>query len=231
MRSCDENFMHVHVTAFNGNPNVGLYGFATDEYCLIGNGIPAREIKMIKEALKVPVHKIMIAGTDLVGAFVAGNSRMMLVPEITFPRELKVLDKLGIEYTIIHSRLTALGNTILCDDHGAIVSREFSADQKKKIRQALNVKLKPGTLGELDTVGSCGVITKRGGVLHRDATKEEVKKAEGLFGVELECASVNMGNPHVSSGIIANSNGFIVGKASGGPEVNYIDAALGFLSK
>lgn len=223
--------MHVHVTLFNGNPNVGLYGFTTDRYCLVGNGVPASEIKIIKEVLKVPVHKIMIAGTDLVGAFVAGNSKMLLVPEITFPRELKVLDKLGIDYTVINSKITALGNTILCDDHGAIVSQEFSADQKKKIRQALGVSLKPGTLGDLDTVGSCGVITTKGGVLHRDASPDEVKKAEELFGVELECASVNMGNPHVSSGIIANSHGFVVGKASGGPEVNYIDAALGFLSK
>ncbi len=223
--------MHVHVTRFNGNPNVGLYGFATDEYCLIGQSVPPNEVRLIREALKVPVHKITIAGTDLVGALVTGNSRMLLVPEIIYPREMRVLDKLGISSTMIKSRITAFGNTILCNDRGALVSSEFSADQKKRIRQALNCALKPGTLGGLDTVGSCGVITTRGGVLHRDATQEEVKKAQELFCVELECASVNMGNPHVRSGIIANSHGFVVGDASGGPEVNYIDAALGFLPK
>ncbi len=223
--------MHVHVTRFNGNPNVGLYGFATDTYCLIGQSVPVGESKLIKEALKVPVHRITIAGTDLVGALITGNSRMLLVPEITYPREMRALDKLGIAHTIIQARITAFGNTILCNDQGTLVSGDFSADQKKRIRQALDVALKPGTLGGLDTVGSCGVITGRGGVLHRDATPEEVKKAQDLFGVELECASVNMGNPHVRSGIIANSHGFVVGDASGGPEMNYIDAALGFISK
>ncbi len=223
--------MHVHVTRFNGNPNIGLFGFATDEYCLIGQSVPAGEVKLIKEALKVPVHKVMVAGMDLIGALVAGNSKMLLVPEITYPRETRALDKLGIKHTVIESRITALGNTILCNDHGALVSGDFSADQKKRIRQALDCALKPGTLCGLDTVGSCGVLTGKGGVLHRDATQAEVKKAQDLFGIELECASVNMGNPHVRSGIIANSHGFVVGDASGGPEINYIDAALGFISR
>ena len=31
---------HVIVTNFNSNPNVGLYGYATDKYCLIGTEVP-----------------------------------------------------------------------------------------------------------------------------------------------------------------------------------------------
>ncbi len=223
--------MHVLMTAFEANPNIGLFGYANDKYCLLGRSVPLKTANVVEKVLKVPVHRISMCGTSLVGAFCNGNNNMLLVPEIAFKEELKVLDDLKIPYTIIKTKLTAFGNNLLCNDEGCLASPEYSAEVKKRIREALNVPLKPGKIADLDTVGACAVLNTKGCVIHRDATTTEIKFVEKLLGIECMTGSVNMGSPYLRSGVLANSNGFIVGNASGGPEVNNIDQGLGFLSK
>ncbi len=221
--------MHVIMTNFHGNPNVGLYGFANDQYCLLGRDVPHHQAQEIEKALKVPVHQISMCGTSLIGAFCAGNNHTLLVPSLAFHHELDVLDRLKIKYTVIKTKLTALGNNLLCNDYGCLANPEYSADTKKIIRQALDVALKPGTIAGLETVGSSGALNTHGCVIHRDIVKAELDYVEDLLQTTCETATVNMANPMVRSGIICNSKGFVVGDHSGGPEVNHIDHALGFL--
>jgi len=223
--------MHVLMTNFHGNPNVGLYGFANDEYCLLGRDISHELAKEIEKVLHVPVHQVSICGTSLVGAFCAGNSHMLLVPGIAFHHELDILERLNIKYKVIKTKLTALGNNLLCNDLGCLANPEFSADTKKEIRQALGVALKPGTIAGLSTVGSAGILNRHGCVLHRDIERAELKYVEDLVQVPCETGTVNMANPMLRSGVICNSKGFVVGDHSGGPEVDNIDHALGFLPK
>lgn len=223
--------MSVLKTNFNGNPNVGLYGYCCNDYCLLGREVPAKKVKEIERVLDVPVHQVTICGTSLIGVFVAGNSKILLVPEIVFDYELKQLDRLKIDHEIIKSRATALGNNLLCNDNGCLANPEFSADQKKCIRQALGVSLKPGTIAGLGTVGSLAVLNSRGCIVHRDITSAETRHLEGILGMRCTPSTVNMGSPYIKSGILCNDNGFVVGDASGGPEMANIEQDLGFLEQ
>lgn len=202
---------HILQASFHGNPNVGLYAFCNDKFCLLGKEVPEEVAVKISEVLKVPVHRITVAGTSLIGAFVAGNNKMILLPEIVFESELRKLDELGIKYTIIETKLTALGNNILCNDTGALVNPEFSAFTKKRIREALDVALKPGTIADVETVGSVAVIRKDKCLVHRDATPDDFEYIETLLNVKCYTGTINLGNPYVKSGLIVNSNGFVVG--------------------
>lgn len=221
--------MHILITNINGNPNVGLYGYCNDKYCLLGLDVSRKKAREIEKILKVPVHRLNIAGTSLVGVFCAGNNSCLLLPNIVFEDELKQLDKLKIKYKVIDTKLTALGNNVLCNDNGAFVNPNFSAVQKKKIRQALNVKVVPGQIAELDTTGSLGILNEKGCLLHRDTHQRTIKFLEGLLKIKCDTGSVNLGNPFVSSGVLCNSNGFVVGNQSGGPEISHIDHVLGFI--
>lgn len=223
--------MHVLMANFEANPNVGLFGYANDKYCLLGHSVPKKTADEVEEVLKVPVHRISMCGTSLIGVFCNGNNNMLLVPEIAFKEELEALDNLDIPYTVIRSKLTALGNNLLCNDRGCLASEEYSAEAKKRIREALGVSLKPGKIADLDTVGACAVLNSNGCITHKDTDQKEIDIIEDILGVECTQGTVNMGSPYISSGLLANSNGFIVGKISGGPEVNNIDEGLGFLSK
>jgi translation initiation factor 6 len=223
--------MHILISNIQGNPNIGSFGFANDNFCLLGKEVPTTLVKKIEKVLKVPCHRITICGTSLVGAFVAGNNSKVLVPEIVFESELKELDELGIDYTIIKTNLTALGNNILCDDKSALVNPEFSAEQKKRIREALNVSLKPGTIAELPTVGSLATVNKKAIFTSQEISEEEKDYIQNLFKLEINTGTINMGNNFISSGLISNNNGFIIGSTSSGPEMTNIDEGLGFLGE
>lgn len=220
---------HVKKININGNPNIGLYGFCTDEYCLVGAEVSADIVKQIKSILKVPVHRITISGTSLIGVLVNGNSNKLLVPNITHDEELAKLKKLKIDYEVIDTKLTAFGNNILCNDHGALVNPDFSAVVKKKIRQALNVKLHPGTIADIEVVGSCVAFNNEAAVIHAAATQKDIDEVESLLRVECAKATANFGSPYLRSAILANSNGFLIGSASTGIEIATVDEGLGFI--
>jgi translation initiation factor 6 len=222
---------HVATMAFDNNPNIGLYAFATDEYCLIGHDIPEKFIPEMEEVLDVPVHRVNIAGTSLIGVFCTGNKNKLLVPHIIQPDEIKELEKLKINFEIIESKITALGNNITTNDTGAVVSTEFPDAVVEVIAKALAVPTKKGKVSELDNVGSCLVVNNEGGLVHRGIKSFELKFLENLFHCEILDGTVNMGNPYVKSGIISNSHGFIIGAHSGGPEITNADMALGFLEE
>lgn len=218
--------MHVLTTNFNGNPNIGLYGFATNKYCLLGREVPDKAAQQIGHVLNVPVHKITVCGTSMIGVFCAGNETKLLLPHIAFEAEVRQIERLGIPCELIKTRLTALGNNILCNDKGALVNPGFSAEAKKRIRQALDVRLNLGMIAELPTVGSVSVVNKNCAVLHQHAKKLEQKQIEQLLGVPTDTATINRGSPYIRSGVLANDTGLVVSDQSWGPEIGYVDNAL-----
>lgn len=225
--------MHILKTNFNGNPNVGLYGFCTDRFCILGSEVPKIKAKEVEKALNVPVYQTTICGTSLIGVFIAGNSSKLIVPAIAFDSEIKFLRSMnvGVDVGVIDTKLTALGNNLLVNDFGCLANPDFSAVTKKRIRQALGVPLKPGTIADLPTVGSLAAFNNRVCLIHPDISDEERAKVESLFNLKTEKGTINMGSPFISSGLLCNSFGFVVGAASGGPEMAWVDEALGFLEK
>jgi translation initiation factor 6 len=220
---------HIYVTDFAGNPSVGLFVYATDSYCLVGESVPDRNVEQIKDALDVPVHQLNIAGTSLLGVFLAGNEKTLLVPSIAFSYELEKLDELKIPYKVIDTKLTALGNNIVTNEKGALLNKEFEDNVKNQIAKVLDVPVLEEDIFDQSTVGSCLLLTKKGGIIHKEASDDQIDNLIEFFGVDIDVATVNRGAPQVASGVIANSNGLIVGKLSSGIEVTNVDELLGFL--
>ncbi len=223
--------MHILNTSFNGLYNVGLYGFANDKFALIGKEISDEIAGEISKVLKVPVHKITIAGTSLIGVFVAGNNNKLLVPSIIFDDEKLALEEAGVDFEIFDTKLTCLGNNMIVGDDVAIVSTEFSEGEEKHLATALGVKTIRRTLNEMSSIGSLVVLnlSKNKALISNDLSRDDQQIIESTFNVESTPGSINMGSPYVRSGIICNDNGFIVGSNSGGPEITNADSALGFL--
>lgn len=218
--------MTILPTNVYGNPNIGLYGYCTDDYCLLGKEVPLPLAEKIEKALKVPVHRIQLCGTSLIGVFCTGNNTTLLVPSIAIESELHALTTHKVKYTVIKSKLTALGNNILCNDMGCLVDPEYSADTKKIIRQALGTKLHPGTIAGIPTVGSLAVTTKKGGYVHHGITDAEFEELETLLNMPFFKGTINFGSGYVRSGILANAHGMILGDTSTGIEMNDADEAL-----
>ncbi|MFH1398812.1 MAG: translation initiation factor IF-6 [Candidatus Woesearchaeota archaeon] len=220
---------HVWVTDFNGNPNVGLFAYCTDEYCLVGRGLSSNVVTKLGKILGVPTHSVNIAGTSLLGVFCAGNANCLLLPSIVFDDELKVLDKLGIKYAVVDTEMTALGNNVLCNDYGAIVSRDFEPEVIAKIKKALQVDVELGTIIDYDNVGALAAVHKTKGIVAGEAADGEIKQIERVLKIKCERGSVSMGLPYIRSGIIVNSKGFVISDQSTGIEIMDADKAFGFV--
>ncbi|HLD19277.1 MAG TPA: translation initiation factor IF-6 [Candidatus Nanoarchaeia archaeon] len=220
---------NVMFGGFHGNPNIGLYGFATDAYCLLGREVPSHIAEQIGKTLEVPVLQMSIAGTSMIGVFVAGNSKGIIVPEIAYESELKILHQHKIKYTVINSELTALGNNIVVNDKIGFVNPEYSKKSIEVMEKALGVKLIPTKIAGMPTVGVMTAINNDGGLVHSEATEADLKILKPLVEGDLMTGSVNFGNSFVKSGIIVNNKGLVIGAKSTGVEVADAEQAFGIV--
>lgn len=223
---------HILRTDLRGDPNIGLFGVATDDYLLIGNTLTEKETESLAEVLDVEVYRLNVAGTRLVGMFLAGNSNGIVAPEILTDKETErleeIADDLGVGLAFLGADETALGNLILPNDNGCVVSGLLE-DEKQEIEDVLDVGTGTAEIAGLETVGSCGVSTNQGLLVHRACSEEELDRIEEILDVRGNIGSVSYGSPFVGSGVLANSHGFAASGSTTGPELQRIDEALGFV--
>jgi len=203
---------------FYGDPNIGLYGFATDDYCLLGLEPDKKILGKIETALGTTIKAATVAGTEFIGLFVTGNKNGIVLPHIVEDYEIKKLKSLGLNLEIIKSRETALGNMILCNDKGCLISEKLRKF-KKRISGALDCEVETGKVAGLDIIGSVALANNTGCLCHRDAEESEMKKIEEILKVKVDVGTVGYGSPFIRSGIIVNSRGVLFSEFSTGPEI------------
>lgn len=213
----------------NRNPNLGVYLSVTDEVALVPVNIEDSVRKTIKESLEIEVQPTSIAGSSLAGALTAGNSKGFLVSPYTLEREIKVLEKAGIKVKKIPEKYTALGNIMLINDHGALVSPLLSEDTLDTINSFLEVDVQKATVAGFHIVGSIATATNKGVLTHPHTSTEELKLIENILKVPADVGTVNQGVGLVGACSIANSKGVLVSEKTTGPEMARIEEAFGFL--
>lgn len=218
--------LKVLKTSFRANPNVGQLLYVTDKFCLAGMEVPESEFAALEATLGVPVKRASVAGTGLLGVFLVGTNDSLLVPGIVFERELEFFKTLGVKVTVFDTTFTALGNNIVCNDHGALASMDYTAAERAFIADALGVPVKQFGLGEITVIGSATIATNNGCLIHRSAEPFEEELASSTLKVPVTKGTVNMGSGFVKSGLVANSHGLVVGDTSGGPEIVNAEEAL-----
>jgi translation initiation factor 6 len=219
--------MKIAKINFQKNPNIGLFSFASDGFCLVNRFIRNKDVSLIKSVLKVPVYQTSVLGTGLIGIFTSGNSKGIVISDRTYREEIEEMQR-SFDILVLETKHTAIGNLMLANDKGCIISKDLKAF-RKDIRDFLGVNTRIGTIGGIDLVGSLGACNRNGCLVHKWATKKEKELIEKTLEVNVSPGSVNFGNPWVKSGLIANSNGFLAGDQTSGPELGLITETLGFL--
>ena len=221
--------MKIVQTDFFGEHNLGIFGKSSDEICLIGKSLEEKR-REVEDVLKVKCIALTISNTDLVGIFCALNKNGIILPKILNENEKRFFSELkknfGINLLILNSKFTALGNLILCNDSGALISELFNKKEKKAIEDVLGVEAQFSKIAGIKSVGSCGIATNKGCLIHRDASEEEIKVVEELLKVPVDIGTLNFGSPFVGACCIANSKGALVGRSTTGPEIARFQEAL-----
>jgi translation initiation factor 6 len=218
--------MEIGKMSFFGNPNIGVYAYVNDEVLILPPRIGRDDIEELVEVLKVSaVIEAKVAGTILIGVLLAGNNNAVLLPQIVFDEDVEYLEKrvreygVDTEFSVLESKYTALGNLVLCNSRRCLVSPLFSSREVREMEDVLGVEVVTTRLVNTDLLGSIVVVTDSGGVIHPDASEEDIKALRELLGVTVERATVNAGVVYVRSGIMANNKGVVVGGNTTGPEV------------
>jgi len=208
---------------FHADPNIGMFGFATDNYCLLGVELPEKALKKVKDVLSVNVKIAQIFGTQLIGLFCSGNDSGIVLTKMAEPDEVNAIKKLfpDLNILVIPTDVTATGNMVLCNNHGALISKDLKK-YKKKISDCLRCPVEVGTVAGLEIVGSCAIASDKGCLCHREATEKELKLIESVLKVKVDVGTVGSGNPYIKSGVIVNSKGVLASEASTGPELGRI---------
>lgn len=219
--------MKIAKLNFQKNPNIGLFSFASDGFCLVNRFIQKKDINLIKKVLKVSVYQTSVLGTGLIGIFTGGNSKGIVISDRIYNEEIEEMQR-NFDVLVLETKHTAFGNLILANDSGCIISRDLK-NHKKDIRNFLGVDTRIGTIGGMDLVGSLGTCNRNGCLVHKWITKKEKNLIEKILEVNVSPCSVNFGNHWVKSGLLVNSNGFLAGDQTSGPELGLITETLGFL--
>ncbi|UCC92131.1 MAG: translation initiation factor IF-6 [Candidatus Aenigmatarchaeota archaeon] len=212
---------------FQKNPNIGLFSFASDKFCLVNRFIQKKDVNLIKNVLKVKVYQTSVLGTGLIGIFTAGNSQGIVISDRIYSEEIEEMQR-NFDVLVLETRHTAFGNLILSNDKGCIVSRDLEKF-RKDIRDFLGVETRVGTIGGMDLVGSLAICNSKGCLVHKWAKEKEKKFIERILDVLVSPGSVNFGNPWVKSGLIVNSKGFLAGDQTSGPELGIASETFGFV--
>lgn len=227
--------MHIERLDFENSPYLGVFGVATDKVLLVRESLQEKKLNVLREVLKVPVIETSIMKSRIIGIFAAGNSNAIVVPYYIWDTELErinaALGEYGLDIRVepFLSKLTALGNLILANDKAALVSAKFTREEAKQLEDILGVEVERGVIADFHAVGSVGVVTNKGGLVHPETTEEELEWLRGLFKVDIYLGTANQGVPFVGSCMLANSFGVVVGHLTTGPEIVKIEEALGFL--
>ena len=219
--------MVVIRTNFNGNPNLGVYAIATDKYVLVRFDLHQKTLEKLGDIFKVPILKVKIADSPIIGVFAVGNSNGILVPYFTSDSEIEILKKeLGVVVERVPSKMTALGNIILANDKGVVAHPGIERKAIKVIEDVLDVEVVCGKIYRLPLVGSMSVATNKGAIVHPMASDEELEWLSSVLKVPVDIGTVNHGGPFVGAGMIANSYGAATGLPTTGPELLRIERAL-----
>ncbi|MBD3405947.1 MAG: translation initiation factor IF-6 [Candidatus Lokiarchaeota archaeon] len=217
-------------TDFEGDVNVGAFGVVTDQMICISPNMSEKALEVFERAFNLPIIQSTIASLDAIGLVAVANSHGMLLPYTTTDEEFAYLkENTDINVDWIDSKMTAMGNIILANDHGAICHPEFDSKSRKKISDILDVEVHPGTVAKLPIVGANTIITNRGAVVHPMATDEEMNRISELLKVHVEVGTVNRGSPYTKLGVLANIDGMIAGTDTTGVELAHISQILGFV--
>ena len=224
----------IKKAAFNKNPNIGLFSFATNKYCVYDYFGKKKDETLLSDILKVDVIRSRMLGTGLVGIFAAGNSKGIMVSNMLYDEEIDALrDEIlslshNIEFFVLDTRYSAVGNLILCNDNGCVISEKIK-ELKDDIESFLDVNVSIGRIAGSYLIGSSAICTNEGCVVNKNASGDEIEQIRKVLGVNIVPATVNFGSIWLKSGIIANSNGLLIGEESTGAEMGNIAEALGFV--
>lgn len=212
--------MKTAKATIGNNSYIGAFAVATDSFVLITDASTHTERAILEDNLGVKSIGMTIDGSGLVGVYVVGNSKGILLPEMAGKNEISKLKSAlpDVEISIIQTSLNALKNNILANDKVAFVNNEYSKRETDKIGDVLGVEVVKRQIGLYDTIGANNILTNRGAVLNNTASDDDLSFMKSRI-PRVSQSTANLGSSSIGLCALANSNGLVVGNQTTGFEI------------
>eukprot|EP00108_Taenia_solium_P003965 TsM_000609600 transcript=TsM_000609600 gene=TsM_000609600 len=217
---------------FEGHNDIGVFTRLTNAYCLVSIGGSEGFYSVFEAELadSIPVIHASIAGIRSVGCLTAGrNKHGLLIPHTATDQELAHLHNSlpdNVRCVRIEERLSALGNTVVCNDYVALIHPDLDKETEELISDVLNVEVFRSVVAGEALVGTYSCLTNHGGLVHPQTSVEELDQLSSLLQLPLAAGSVNRGSPLIGSGLVANDWVAFCGLDTTSTELSLIESVL-----
>lgn len=216
---------------FENSNDVGVFAKLTNAYCMVGLGGAENFYSVFEAELAehIPVIKTSIAGTRLVGRMTVGNRNGLLLPNTTSDQEMMhIRNSLPDEVVVqrIDERLSALGNTIACNDYVALIHPDIDRETEELVADVLGVEVFRQTVAGNVLVGSYSSFTNQGGLVHPKTSIEDLDELSSLLQIPLVAGTVNRGSDVIGAGLVANDWAAFCGLDTTSTELSVIESVF-----
>jgi len=219
----------VSLLEFENNVNIGLYMFVNDKFCLIGQEVSEEKQKQIKDILNVPVYKVSVLSTELLGVFISGNNDFILVPELNkyeFEKLEEITKKHDVKLIQLTNKLNTFGNNICVGEDEILINDEYSEKFILNLEKETKLKIIKLSHEMYRSAGAICRFVNSKYFISQELDEEDVKEIlDKVAGV----GTVNAGSNFVASGIIGNKFGLLLGSMSTSIEIQNIVEDLDYL--
>lgn len=222
--------------SFEHSNEVGVFAKLTNTYCLVALGGSENFYSVFEAELagQIPVIHATVGGTRVVGRCTVANRKGLLVPNITTDQELQHLRNSlpdNVKIQRVEERLSALGNTIACNDYVALVHTDLDKETEEIIEDVLGVEVFRATIAGNVLMGSYCTFTNQGGLAHVMAKREELEELSQLIQVPLTAGTVNRGSDVISAGLVVNDWAAVCGIDTTATELGVIEKTFKLVSR
>lgn len=216
----------ISLANHNGNPYIGVYCVASNDYAFISRDIEDSLLRTIEKSLSVQCIRFSVSSATIVGSLTAMNSNGVVLSNFASDDEIALVPK-GLRVARMQDRYNAAGNNILVTDTAALVHPGVSGNTLRELGDVFGVEAVRGTIAGVSTVGSVAIATGKGIICHPRATEENIEKLKSLFKVPVTLATLNYGTPWLGACAVANDSGAVVGEKTTPIEMGKLEDGLG----
>ena len=203
------------------------YSLVNDRVAIVPPQVPDSKRQKVEEWLKVKVVATTVGKSVITGALACSNSNGVVLPSFAQEEEVEAIKSASdFNVAVMDTKKTAYGNLVLANDRGAVADPRLERRVVDKIADTLGVEVVSSSIAGLPYVGSLAAATNKGVLAHPLLKEGEQKVLEDVFKVPVDVGTVNCGVPYVSTGLLGNSYGAVVGLLTSGPEMFIIGQAL-----
>lgn len=220
-----ETELRIYRASVRKSSFVGVYCAVFNDRAVASPIVPTGFTSRLKSLLGVDTIVTTIGSVSSVGTMMAMNSNGIVVPNTISDDELVKLERHS-EVLVVDERSSALGNLILANDRGCVISDLISERGASRISDFLEVGYTRMSVGRYRTVGSLFAVSNRAGVASPLVDTPAVDQISKALGVQMIPTTVNDGEKLVKLGVLMNDRAIVVGKSTSGVELMSLQALV-----